>query len=299
MPARCCFRSCPLEAQMKGSYSIVLPAHDEASVIHRCLQVIADISSGIVVVANGCSDRTAEIAREAGAGVTVIETAIASKSRALNLGDAASSGFPRFYIDADVVIHADSILRMAKRLERGDVLAVSPTVKLELDHCSWPVRAFYAIDQRLPSARETIGGSGVYGLSEAGRARFKEFPAITADDAFVRRQFEKHERCVVEDAVSVVTPPATLAGVIAIKTRSHFGNYELDELMPQLTRNVGASNRKALSLLALRPWLWPKLGVYAYVKLLARMRARRRIRAGIRQWERDDTSRELAGAGQG
>src|SRR5690606_33559241 len=109
---------------------------------------------------------------------------------------------------------------------------------------------------RLPSSQEGIGGSGVYGLSEAGRKRFGEFPNVTADDAFVRRQFKPHERATVDDAYSIVTPPKTLAGLIAIKTRSHFGNYELDALYPHLQGNRGPSNRPALLRMALQPRYW-------------------------------------------
>ena len=177
-------------------------------------------------------------------------------------------------------------------LDSGPVLAASPRIQLDLAGASWAVRAFYDIDSRLPSHRETIGGSGVYALSEAGRRRFGQFPSITADDAFLRRHFQPHERARVESAVSVVTPPRRLKGVIAIKSRSHFGNYEIRELYPELTGNTGQGNRGALVRLGLRPWMWPRLAVYGYVKVAARIRGYCRYRWGNRSlWERDETSR--------
>ena len=56
--------------------SVVIPAHNEEAVLGRCLRVLLAGSTpgelDVVVVANACTDRTAEIAREA--GVRVVET---------------------------------------------------------------------------------------------------------------------------------------------------------------------------------------------------------------------------------
>lgn len=284
----------------KTVVSIIVPANNEEGVICRCLDAMLGGSdpstTEVVVVCNGCTDDTADIVRGVAPSVQVVETEVGCKVHALNMGDGVASTFPRFYVDADVIISGESLHQMAQHLKCEDVLAVSPQVRLDLKGASWAVRAFYDIDRQLPSARETIGGSGVYGVSEDGRKRWGKFPAVTADDAFVRRQFKPHERCVVEGAYSIVTPPKMLSGVIAIKTRSHFGNYELRKLYPELCVNIGVSNRLALIRLALRPWLWTKLAVYGYVKVVARMRAWHRIRNGVHaQWERDETSREPSG----
>src|SRR4051812_17623879 len=115
--------------------SIVIPAHNEAAVIARTLRAMtapkpedAGEAAGkvarldaldIVVVCNGCSDTTAEIARSFGPSVRVIETDVASKPHALNLGDAAATFFPRIYADADVVIAPRAINALADRLARG------------------------------------------------------------------------------------------------------------------------------------------------------------------------------------
>src|SRR6185295_3671394 len=89
--------------------SVVIAAHNEEAVIGRCLDAIR-ASSGppldITVVANGCGDRTAGVAAER-PGVRVLDLAAAGKPGALNAGDAVASGFPRLYLDADVVLSAD------------------------------------------------------------------------------------------------------------------------------------------------------------------------------------------------
>ena len=89
--------------------SIVVPAHDEA-VIGRLLGALADGRSPgdeLVVVCNGCTDRTAEVARGF-PDVHVEELPSGGKPAALNAGDRCVSTFPRFYVDADVVTTSDS-----------------------------------------------------------------------------------------------------------------------------------------------------------------------------------------------
>src|SRR3954451_3121722 len=156
--------------------SIIVPAHNESSVIARTLsQWVGNPVSHeirVVVVCNGCTDDTANVARRFGPTVHVVEADIARKTHALNLGDQISGVFPRIYADADIVITVDAIRALAKRLEQGDVLVVAPTADINLTGRSWLIRKYYEIRSRLPSSREGIGGSGVYGLSEVGHRRF-------------------------------------------------------------------------------------------------------------------------------
>src|SRR6185437_9609091 len=104
----------------------------------------------------------------------VIETPRASKTAALNLGDAAVSGFPRFYVDADVVLPLASVRRVAARLE-GQVLAAAPVMELDLRRTSMAVRGYYRVWTLMPYVREGMIGVGVYALSAEGRRRFDEF----------------------------------------------------------------------------------------------------------------------------
>ena len=96
--------------------SIVIPAHNEEAVLARCLRVLLAGSLpgelDVIVVANACTDRTAEIAREA--GVRVLETSTPGKANALRLGDAECVTFPRIYVDADIELENSSV-RSARR----------------------------------------------------------------------------------------------------------------------------------------------------------------------------------------
>jgi glycosyltransferase involved in cell wall biosynthesis len=278
--------------------SVIIPAHNEGSVIARTLKAMTEGAGprelDVIVVCNGCTDDTAAVARRFGPPVRVIETKTASKPHALNLGDQAACGFPRIYSDADVVLTVDAIRTLARRLERGDVLVVAPQPNFDLTGCSWPVRACYDIRSYLPSSRQGIGGSGVYALSAAGRARFREFPAVTADDGYVRIQFLENERETLASAQSTVYPPRSIKHLIITKTRSHYGSYELARLFPEGWKHRGESNLRSLVGLAKNPQLWCKLGVYCFVTVIAKRRAQRRLRAGAVGWERDKTSRATA-----
>jgi glycosyltransferase involved in cell wall biosynthesis len=277
--------------------SIVVPAHNESSVIGRTLGAWA--SSGpaaieVTVVCNGCTDHTADVARRFGSTIRVVESEIAGKAHALNLGDRLSRTFPRIYADADIVITLDTIQALAGRLERGDVLAVAPTPEFNLTGCSWPVRKYYEIRSRLPSAREGIGGSGVYALSEEGRRRFTEFPGIVADDMYVRLQFKPEERETLPFAKSMVFPPRTVSQLVAVRTRAYAGTFELARRFPEIHVNKGETNHRTLLALFGEPRLWPGLLIYCCVNTIARCKAALRFRSGVIVWQRDDTSRGRA-----
>lgn len=279
--------------------SIVVPAHNEGAVIGRTLAqwTAASGEIDVIVVCNGCTDDTAKVARRFGPGVHVVETDVAGKIHALNIGDRISAGFPRIYVDADIVVSLDTIRALAKRLERGDVLAAAPTADLDLTSCSWQVRQYYEIRSRLPSSREGIGGSGVYALSEAGRMRFGKFPDVTADDTYVRLQFKPAERETMRDVTSTVFPPRTIKQLIAVRKRVHRGTFELARLFPELNANRGRSNSRTLISLFKDPRLWPGLLIYCWVNAVARHGAIKSSHSGAGAWQRDETSRAKLPAG--
>jgi glycosyltransferase involved in cell wall biosynthesis len=276
--------------------SVVLPAHNEASVIRRSLErlmegfALGEIDA--VVVCNGCTDNTAEIARSI-AGVRVIETDVASKTNALNLGDRAVRGYPRFYVDADVIMPGESLRMVAQILRSGKYLAAAPRMESDMSDSNWFVRAFQQVWMELPYCREGMI-AGAYGISQEGRKRFGQFPAVTADDAFVRLHFSPAERCVVDRCTFIVKAPRTLSAMIKIKTRGYFGNHQLRKRFPELFRANEIRHTRPLLGLIRRPSLWPSLAVYVYVRTVSRLLGYRRYYLGNHaQWERDETSRQV------
>ena len=195
--------------------SIVIAAHNEALVIRRCLDALlagtASSQLDITVVANGCTDATAQLA--ARAGVRVLELPAPGKVAALNAGDAVAIGYPRIYLDADVVLPATGITALQDALTRSDGesarSALAATVRREVDVSRSPllVRAYFAINSRLPVFQRSLFGRGVIALSEEGRARFQNFPDVVADDLFLDSLFSTAEKVVVDSVSSRVMAP--------------------------------------------------------------------------------------------
>lgn len=270
----------------------VVVAHDEERSIGRCLgALLRDARPGefdVVVVCNGCTDRTAEIAATFAPDVRVVELPVASKIAALNAGDAVVRGFPRLYIDGDVALDTDDARRLAAALGQGGLLAVSPRVAPNLAGRPASVRAYYRLWQHLPGVRAGCVGAGVYALSEAGRARFGRFPDVVADDYFVQCQFTDGERDTVATATARVEVPRTLAALVRRKVRVVAGNAAVEDA------GLGAGPRRGgvLATVRSRPRLALDVPAFVVVTALARAGAAwRRSRGAATRWDRDHTTR--------
>ncbi len=276
---------------------IIIPAHQEEAVLPRTLPPLLEgLSDGVrvILVPNGCSDRTAEVARALGGGrVEVIEIEEARKTAALNAGERVAGGYPRIYLDADIILRAPDAQRLLAALDAPGVLAAEPRARIDFDGCSLGVRAYYAVWVALHGQRPGDVGCGLYALTELGRQRFDSFPAVISDDGYVRAHFAPGEIVDVADAETSVAAPRNLRALIKIKTRSRLGALELARKFPDLWRRkrvAGQSFARKLRGLPLR--LWPLVPLYLAVQSLTRRRAQARV-ADLDEyvWERDDSSR--------
>jgi len=276
--------------------SVIIPAHNESSVIKDSLLSLQhenDENISVIVVSNGCSDNTAQVARCFGSRITSIETPIPSKTNAINLGEEYASSYPYIYMDADIQLTNGSLDKIVSVLSDGQYLAVSPTPKMDFTYSNWFVKAYYDVWLSLPYSRQGLMGAGVYALSEEGRKRFKTFPDIIADDGYVRALFKEHERSNVEGAHAIVKAPASLYWLIKIKTRSRMGQWQLAERFPELIDNEEKDYSKALSDVLRQPLLWPKVMVYIYVNFISRIMAKRKMKdLANYQWDKDVSSRQ-------
>lgn len=279
--------------------SIIIPAHDEEAVIARLLESLRDHSADdeVIVVCDGCSDRTAEIASSF-TGVVVIEQARGGKPSALNVGDRRAARFPRFFVDADIVVTAAALHEVAD-LMVGGIEAGAPRCEIDLHLSSWLVRRFYDVWTRLPYFTEGMIGSGVIGLTEGGRARFPEFPPVIDDDEYVRRLFTLDERVRETAGSFVVTAPARIGPLIRIKTRGRLGIMQLDSLHGRAPDSSGPPGRAAAKKLLEHPGRWPSMAVFVGVRAVIGARAWWRFRRGdFSGWARDESSRSRSGAGR-
>lgn len=279
--------------------SIVIPAHNEDRLIGACLSSVADGADGlrleVVVVANGCTDRTVEVARAFDRldDLRVVEIPTPSKVAALNHGDEIACSFPRIYLDADIRLDTDALQALVRALDRPEPLLAAPRATIDSSGSSRVVRAFFAVFSRLPYANDTIS-AGVYGLSEAGRRRFGSFPEVTADDLFVQRLFDASERQLV-DAHNHVTAPRNLRNLLTVRTRVARGNRELADGAAgsgstdpaRFPRSTTSTSRALIRLAVAHPRMLPAVLVYSFVTVTARALARRHTRG----WGRDTSTR--------
>ena len=276
--------------------SVIIPAHNEEAVIARGLDALLDGLGAdweVVVVGNGCSDRTVEVASRYAPRVQVGETPVASKVAAMNLGDEIATTFPRIYLDADVTLPGRAAIAIADVLEDpSGPLAAGPRRSLDLSASPWTVRADFDIWNQIPDLQDEFVGSGAYAMSAAGRARFDRFPDLVSDDLFVCRLFGPEERTTVEDAVSVVYPPADLNRLLGVQARRRAGNLQLPERAG--SRRPSSMGRPLLRL-ARQPRNWAPIGVFVYVSVVSRGRGKWRAWYGDPTiWDRDESSRQLA-----
>jgi len=275
--------------------SVVIPAHNEAATIGRNLTALRGGTRGedldVVVVCNGCTDRTAEVARAADPRARVIEIAQPSKAEAVRVGNAATDVFPRIHLDADIELDGAAALRLLEPIARAEVLATAPRRDVPRTGCSPWVRWYYDVWEALPQVQSGLFGRGVVVLSEEAQARVAALPRMLGDDLAMSDSFGDHERRVVPGAVAVVHPPRTVRDLVRRRIRVATGNAQAEQLGVRRPTSR-TSPRTLLGLAGQRPGLVLRLPVFVAVHVAARLGARRALRAGdFTTWQRDESSR--------
>lgn len=261
--------------------SVIIPASNEEGYIGACLAALiaSDPVPGgaeVVVVANGCRDATAaracdwqERAAAAGWRLTVLELAAGGKPGALNAGDAAAAGDLRAYLDADVIVSAPLMAELVAALAEQAPCYATGTARIPRAQ-SAVTRAYARFWQRLPFARSTAPGYGLFAVNAAGRARWGAFPGIISDDTFVRLQFDPAER--VQTPARYDWPMIEgFAALTRVRRRQDAGVAEIARRFPGLLDREGKAplGKGQLALLALRDPLG--FAAYAAVSLAVRL----------------------------
>ena len=285
-------------------FTVIIPAHNEAAVIGRTLKAMINEvgecpAPEIIVVCNGCSDDTAAQARLAAPGARVIEIEEGSKPLAMNTGLDAATAFPVLIVDADVIVSHRTLCAVADTLRDGKILAASPGLTVDTADCHPWVRRYYEVWQESAYLRSGVGGSGIYGLSEAGLRVLGRFPLLISDDGLVRRLFpHSQQKRVVQDsggvpALTTIFAPRTLPDLISCESRWRAGDAELRDFFRKSGRSMAPE--PGLPAPVKRSGPAASLFVYAGIKIAGRLFFafnRLRGRAGV--WHRDQSQRTEA-----
>jgi len=258
--------------------SIIIPANNEEAWIAACLEAVLGSerleAAQIIVVANGCTDRTVEIANryvklaEAKKWeMLVIDLSIGDKLHALNVGDHRAVGDNRVYLDADVQVSTRVLHQIERALDREEPAWASG--KMQMAAGTRISRAYGRFWSRVPFMAKSVPGSGLFAVNEAGREKWGEFPNIISDDMYVRLLFKPRERFGVPG--TYVWPIAEgLKNLVKVRRRQNKGVAQIAERYPHLLKNEdkGSFDKGQLANVAIN---YPfSFCVYAFVALMVR-----------------------------
>lgn len=229
--------------------SVIIPAHNEADWIGACLDsLLAEAApiggAQVVVVANGCIDKTVDIAESFRAraetgkwDMVVLDLPGLGKPAALNAGDAVASGEMRVYLDADVVVGRGLVAAIAAELDVDTPRYVSGRPRIAPAR-SAVTRAYAGFWQNLPFARSIAPGFGLFAVNARGRERWGEYPHLISDDTYVRLLFSPHER--VEVPFEYQWPMVEgFKALVKVRRRQDAGVHEIKREHPALMDNEG------------------------------------------------------------
>lgn len=274
--------------------TVLIPAHDEASVITRTLRPLrAAAEAGVlklVVIANGCADATAKVAASACPSAVVLETAIPGKTQALNLGfgTEAVAGLPVLCLDADLEVSEAGLLALVRAVEQGALAAVG-RMTVDATKASPLVRAYQRAWALNPYfAKGKFGG--VFALAHPVARQVFPLPAVTGDDEFLRRSLDPARVAFVPECQFVAQSPRTLASLHATRKRALRGARQVQRL--GLANPTPSSATQMLRAGLAAPRRLGDLVVFFAVVGMTRLSLALEPKGKPQIWERDLTTRE-------
>lgn len=121
----------PMPDLVPPQISVIIPVYNGGRAFQSCLQSLerfwpdsTEISTELIVVADGCTDGSDQWAEKMGAQV-IRTPAPGGPAQARNLGARLAQGDILFFIDADVTIHGDTIPRVATLFAENPYLAAA------------------------------------------------------------------------------------------------------------------------------------------------------------------------------
>lgn len=283
--------------------TVIIAAYNEAAVIRDTLRSLNEgCENGhyqILVVCNGCNDGTEKIIQQEFSSVICISLEQASKALAIRHAESLSLGFPRLYLDADIILNstdAKSLFDIGTK--QLDPALIVPGSSVITQQSQTAVKRFYKTWYSTRFVQQLGFGAGAYMLNKAGRERFNKWPRLIADDGFVRSQFSQSEIHVRQSLKVTVKAPLTTGTLIKVKARSKLGNLELKKFLksqqlndhyfqkPENTNRSDVETETAAPAINIIDTL-----TYKLINIAALLLARWQFFTGHYSWARDNSNR--------
>ncbi len=139
--------------------SVIIPAHNEQAYLGRTLETLRNQDYGwfeTIVVANGCTDQTPEVARGRCSRLIVLSQKNLGVAR--NLGARMARGDLLLFLDADTTLEPNALRRIAEDFQPGHAAG---TVRGRPDGQRLSYKIIYALKNFAHRFRLHPGSSGV------------------------------------------------------------------------------------------------------------------------------------------
>lgn len=226
---------------------VAIPVHDGQDCLAATLQALArqgDLETlTILVLCNGCRDRSAEIARQAGclfercAGYEVLELPAIGRCGALKiaLGRCRDDRIGLAVLDQDAVLSPGAFAAVRAAFESGRHFAtLRPRPRRSNSRL---VRAYYRFWLALDYVQRSPATIGFYAVSAQGLANVTDLPSVHSDDKYLRLRISPAERFRIESEWYRVEPQRSFVALVRDRARYNRGNRELACLSPRQNSN--------------------------------------------------------------
>lgn len=262
--------------------TVLIPAHNEQRVLHRCIEaILAEAAPGdeVIVIDDGSTDATAAIA--ARYPIRVLSQARQGKAAALNAGLAAARGDVVVVLDADTIITPGFLQKMGRHFVSPQVGAVAGNVKVgnpiellaRLQALEYIVSL--NLDRRAQAVLNCItvvpGAAGAFRATALRTAGGYPCRTLVEDADLTMSLLTAGWRIRYEPAaVAYTEAPQGVQDVLKQRRRWSYGTVEVAAAHRSslLRRDAGRAGTLALPWLVLSQILMPLLGPLVDVYLL-------------------------------
>lgn len=219
-------------------FSVVIPAHNEQKLLPRALAAIeaarrvADARVEVIVVANRCSDETAQIAVDHGARVVVSEARNIAAVR--NAGASVATGEVVVTIDADSRMAPPTFAEIRRLLETGRF--VGGGTRVEAERSSTGIRATLAVVAVLTFVMRVSGAMFWCRRSDFEAIGGFDERLVLAEDVDFARRLRAHGRQTQRRFTTLRAAPV----VVSTRKFDRFGDWHMFAMALQL-RDIRAT----------------------------------------------------------